>query len=166
MTDTPRTDELVRFHTATVEADWVALQKAWTLARQLERELTVCRAVTALCCEKNAPQESRPKEGEGAADTAHQPAVAALSPLTKDIIAALAPRTSDVPMREPLYTEVTQPNGQPVPAPCAISGCHYDKIEKHNAECERLCDNRKSCGYDGYAAHMSCTHCPKDWMIL
>jgi len=38
-------------------------------------------------------------------------------------------------------------------------------IEEHNAECERLCDNRKRCGYEGYRSYMSCPNCPKDWKI-
>jgi hypothetical protein len=42
--ETPRTDELVRFHTATVESDWDALQKAWGLTRQIERELAEAEA--------------------------------------------------------------------------------------------------------------------------
>jgi hypothetical protein len=38
-------------------------------------------------------------------------------------------------------------------------------IEDHNAECIRLCDNRKRCGYEKYRPYMSCSDCPKDWII-
>lgn len=38
-------------------------------------------------------------------------------------------------------------------------------IEEHNAECVRLCDDRKRCGYEKYRPYMSCSDCPKDWII-
>jgi hypothetical protein len=39
------------------------------------------------------------------------------------------------------------------------------KIAEHNAECIRLCDGRKRCGYEKYRDYMSCSDCPKDWII-
>ena len=38
-------------------------------------------------------------------------------------------------------------------------------IADHNAECVRLCDDRKRCGWDGYRSYMKCPECPKDWII-
>lgn len=38
-------------------------------------------------------------------------------------------------------------------------------VDAHNAECVRLCDDRKRCGYESYRSYMSCSNCPKDWML-
>lgn len=40
---------------------------------------------------------------------------------------------------------------------------YRQKIERHNAECESLCD-REKCGYAPYP-NRTCGVCPKDWII-
>lgn len=39
-------------------------------------------------------------------------------------------------------------------------------IKRHNDECDRLCDDRKHCGYSQYREYMCCPNCPKNWKLL
>ena len=50
---------------------------------------------------------------------------------------------------------------------CESQGKEIARLNKliidHNLECDRLCDDKKSCGYEKY--QRDCGNCTKDWII-